>query len=121
VKRRRARRCRAPTFALAELDQRTSLRSRASISLMLPPLAGGRGLLVVLVLAAMRLVPLLHGLALLRGQERFRLLVGVAMDCFEFGLLLIGAQRRIVVHGGDLRLGAFVDFPSSALSDYRSG
>ena len=43
-------------------------------------LAGGWGLLLFVLLAAVRLVPLLHGLALLRGQERFGLLVGVAMD-----------------------------------------
>jgi hypothetical protein len=66
--------------------------------------------LLFLVLAAVRLVPLLHGLALLRGQERFHLLVRVLMDATDFGLLLIGAQRRIVIHGRDLRLRVLVDF-----------
>ena len=49
-------------------------------------------------------------LALLWSQERFRLLVCVAMDGLDFGLLLIGAERSVAVHGGDLRLGVVVNF-----------
>jgi hypothetical protein len=69
-------------------------------------LAGSWGLLF-LVLAAVRLVPLLHSLELLWGQDRFHLLVRALMDRADLGLLLIGAERRIVVHGRDLRLGVF--------------
>ena len=72
-------------------------------------LAGGWGLLF-LVLTAVRLAPFLLGLALFRRQQSLHLLVRAHMDAADFGLLLIGAQRRVVVHGGDLRLGAFVDF-----------
>ena len=44
------------------------------------------------------------------SQERFRLLVRAHADAADFGLLLIGAQRRVVVHGRDLRLRVFVNF-----------
>ena len=38
------------------------------------------------------------------------MLVRVAMDGLDFCLLLIGAERSVVIHGGDLRLGVFVNF-----------
>ena len=84
---------------------------RLIVAALRAELAGGWGLLlIVLVLTGMRLAPLLLSLALRRGQERFRLLVRVPMDGLDFGLLLIGAERSVIVHGGDLRLGAFVNF-----------